>query len=336
VTTRLLWGKRRIAWALCGQLLVALPASGAPTPAEKAAAEALFQEGTELMSAQSFAAACSKFEASGAIEPGLGVKLWLADCYDHAGRSASAWALFTEAAALAHQSGQVERERAASERATELEARLSKLQLAPPAAGLPAGLVVTLNGVAIPEASLGSALPVDPGVQRVVLEAPGYRTLTLSSEAPAGPSSVTLAVPALERAPAPPRRKVSASAAALTASDPGSTQRMLGYTVGGLGVLSLAGAGLLAYRAHALDQDSRSHCLVSEPNACDVDGASLRGQAQNFGNMATGVLVGGGVLTATGLVLLLTAPHRAEEGSKVRLHAGVTPNGAVLFATGVL
>ena len=46
MTTRLLCGMRRIPWALAGQLLVALPANGAPAATEKAAAEALFQEGT--------------------------------------------------------------------------------------------------------------------------------------------------------------------------------------------------------------------------------------------------------------------------------------------------
>jgi hypothetical protein len=166
---------RRVSWALLGQLLVALPAQGAPTATEKAAAEALFQEGTSLMQEQKFAAACAKFEASQAIESGLGIKLWLADCYDRDGRTASAWALFTEASALAHQSGQSERERAANERVADLEKRLSKLELKAPSAGLPNGVVVTLNGVAIPDASLGSALPVDPGPQEVEFRAPGYR-----------------------------------------------------------------------------------------------------------------------------------------------------------------
>jgi hypothetical protein len=331
VTTRLLSGARRISWALCGQLLIALPAHGAPTPAEKAAAEALFDEGTALMEAKSFGAACAKFEASSAIEPGLGVKLWLADCYDRVGRSASAWALFTEAAALAHQRGQDERERAASERATELEARLSRLELKVPAEGLPEGLVVTLNGVETPRASLGSALPVDPGVQRVSLRAPGYHSVNLQSEVPAGPATVSLDLPVLKPAPKRTHRTLSAERAAAR-PEPGSTQRTLGYTIGTLGLLSLGGGSFFAYRAHTLNQDSRAHCLVEEPNACSIEGASLRDQARNFGNVATGVLVAGGALTATGIVLLLTAPGRAEEKTKVGFT--LTPHGGSLAATG--
>lgn len=336
MTTRLLSGVRRISWALTGQLLVALPAQGAPTAAEKAAAEALFQDGTQLMAEQKFDAACAKFEASQAIESGLGVKLWLADCYDRAGRSASAWALFTEAAALAHQSGQVEREHAASERAADLEKRLSKLELKAPPGGLPDGVVVTLNGVAIPDASLGSALPVDPGPQHIVLRAAGYRTMTLEAQAAVGPSGVTLEVPPLVREPvAAPKAATPApdQAAQHAEPKPGATQRTLGWALGGLGVLSFAGSGALAYRAHSLDQQSHAHCLVNEPNACDAEGASLRGQATTYGNVATGAFVAGATLTATGVVLLLTAPK-----SKKEIHVGAAPTsgGASFVVSGRL
>jgi len=335
VTPRLLSGMRRVPWALAGQLLVALPANGAPAPTEKAAAEALFQEGTTLMAEQKYAAACAKFEASQAIESGLGVKLWLADCYDHEGRTASAWALFSEAASLAHQSGQTERERAASERGADLERRLSKLELKAPPAGLPAGVSVTLNGVGIPDASLGSALPVDPGPQRIVFEAPGYRALTLEAQVPAGPSSISVQVPALEPAPEAARAVAPAADAPRHAEPkPGATQRTLGWALGGLGVLSFAGSGVLALRAHALDQQSHAHCLVDEPNACDAEGASLRGQASTYGNVATGAFIAGAALTTTGVVFLLTAPssHKKQLG----LSGHSVPGGGVVVITGKL
>ncbi len=335
MTTRLLKGARRAAWALAGQLLVSVPAHGAPTASEKAAAEALFEAGTQLMAQQKFEAACAKFEASGAIENGLGIKLWLADCYDRVGRTASAWGLFSEAAALAHQSGQADRERAANERAIDLERRLSKLAIKPPPGGLPPGVVVTLNGVAIPLASLGTPLPVDPGSEHVVFRAPGYRVISLEREVPQGPSSFVLEVPRFEHEP---RVAIPAanerSSAAPSRPKPGATQRTLGYSVGALGVVSLAGAGLLAYRAHSLDTDSHAHCLVSEPNACDSTGASLRGEAINYGNVATGAVLAGAALTVTGVVLLLTAPR--THGPDVRVDAKLAPNGGFVALTGRL
>lgn len=334
MTPRLLRGMRRIPWALASQLLVALPANGAQTATEKAAAEALFQEGTTLMAQQKYAAACAKFEASQAIESGLGVKLWLADCYDREGRTASAWALFSEAAALAHQSGQTEREHAASERGADLERRLSKLALKAPAVGLPAGVSVTLNGVAIPDASLGSALPVDPGPQRIVFEAAGYRTLTLEAQVPAGPSSIALEVPALTPAPEATRVPVAADTPHHAGPKPGATQRTLGWALGGLGVLSFAGSGVLALRAHSLDQQSHAHCLVDEPNACDAEGASLRGQASTYGNVATGAFVAGAALTTTGIVFLLTAPNSNKK--QIGFSGRGVPGGGLVVVSGKL
>jgi tetratricopeptide (TPR) repeat protein len=325
------------AGALTGQLLLALPAFGAPSASEKAAAEALFNDGTALMQAQNYADACAKFEASNAIEPGLGVKLWLADCYDRAGRTASAWALFSEAAALAQKSGQDERAKAAAERSADLEKRLSKLEIVPPARALPDGYSVTLDGKAIPSASVGSALPVDPGTHVVVVEAPGYRSLTVREEVPAGPTSVKLPLTALEPAPVAPAPSAGAATAAGRKEGgptPGHTHRVLAYSLGGLGVLSLAGSGLLAYRAHQLDKQSLDHCLVNEPNACNEHGASLRGQAQNYGNAATAAVIAGGALVATGVVLLLTAPSGKK--SEIRVGGSVTPGGGTLFVGGTL
>jgi hypothetical protein len=323
---------------LLGWLLAAGPVLGAPTASEKAAASALFDEGTNLMSKQSFAAACAKFEASSAIEPGLGVKLWLADCYDRVGRTASAWALFSEAAAVAQSSGQGERERLASARAADLEKRLSRLELAVPEQGLPAGYSVTLDGALIPAGSVGSALPVDPGAHVVVVRAPGYKPRTLEQHVPAGPSSVKLDVPPLEVAPPEPTRsaegRLGDKQPAKRAATPGSTQRVLGYSAGALGLLSLAGGGFLGYRAYALKQDSLNECLVSEPNACNERGASLREQAQNYGNVATATVIAGGALAATGLVLLLAAP--SGETQEVHVGGNFLTNGGSLFVGGSL
>lgn len=334
MTPRFLSGLRRALWTVLGQLLVALPAAGAPTPTEKAAAEALFQEATALLSAGNFALACEKFEASNAIEPGLGTKLWLADCYDRAGRTASAWAIFTEAAALAQQSGQSEREHAANQRAADLEQRLSKLELKLSAAGMPEKLVVTMDGAAIPEASLGSALPVDPGDHTLVLKAPGYRSLTLSTSVPVGPVTIPLDVPSLEREPERPKSAAESDALSTSkASPPGTTQRMLGWSLGGLGVASFIGAGVLAFRAHDLDSQSREHCLSNDPNLCDSEGTSLRDQARTYGNVATAATIAGVALAGTGIVLLLTAPSAKES---VRLGASFTPTAASLVVTGRL
>src|SRR6187200_393022 len=82
----------------------ARPCSAQPsqaTAAEKATAEALFDEALRLMHAGSFAEACPKFEVSQRIEAAVGTMLYLAECYEKIGRTASSWATFREAASLA-------------------------------------------------------------------------------------------------------------------------------------------------------------------------------------------------------------------------------------------
>src|SRR4051794_15794728 len=63
-----------------------------------AAAEVLFSDGKRLVQERNFAAACPKFEESQKLDPGLGTLYRLADCYEHVGRTASAWAAFLEVA----------------------------------------------------------------------------------------------------------------------------------------------------------------------------------------------------------------------------------------------
>ncbi len=106
------------------------PAAAAETTAsQRASAEALFQQATQLMDEKRYAEACEKLSGSQDLDPALGTMLYLADCYEHAGRSASAWALFHEAADTAQRAGQADRQRIALERATSLEGRLAKLEV---------------------------------------------------------------------------------------------------------------------------------------------------------------------------------------------------------------
>src|SRR5438132_4379169 len=79
--------------------LVALGSrAGAQSAADKAAAEALFDQGRAAMQASDFAKACGLLERSQRIDPGIGTLLYLAECYEKHGRTASAWATFREAA----------------------------------------------------------------------------------------------------------------------------------------------------------------------------------------------------------------------------------------------
>src|SRR5687768_2630591 len=94
-------------------LLLALGSSARSSSAQdandKAQAEALFQQGLGLFEGGKTQEACPLFEQSHRLEPKLGTLLNLALCHEKLGKTASAWAEFTEAANLAERRNEPDR-----------------------------------------------------------------------------------------------------------------------------------------------------------------------------------------------------------------------------------
>ena len=101
----------RLLLLLVGALL---PAALRAAEVDEAAARVLFMEGRKLAASGDYPAACTKFEASYQLDPGIGTNFNLADCYEHTGRIASAWARFLDVAAATRVANQPERERVAN------------------------------------------------------------------------------------------------------------------------------------------------------------------------------------------------------------------------------
>jgi len=289
---------------------------------DKASAEALFNEGSALVAAGNYADGCSRFEASQALEPTLGTKLHLADCYERAGKTASAWALFRESEAIAHRQGEAEREQVAHVRAAALEKKLSYLEL-DMAGEAPSGLVVTRNGEEVPLTSLGAAVPVDPGPQHLSARAPARLAWTQTLEVPSGPGKVTVSIP-----------RLSVIAPRSTARRPivitdGGGQRAVGIGVTAVGVAGiLAGAGLGLYAKHENDQSRLDrYCPTDGHNGCTQAGVDLRQRAEHFASASTVTLVASGALFAGGILLWTTAPSTREQArNELHLRASATPD----------
>src|SRR5262249_31438023 len=73
-----------------------------------AVAEALYQQGKRLMDAGHVSEACIKFAESQRVEPATGTLLNLANCHQQEGKTATAWAEFTQAAEQSEQKGQTD------------------------------------------------------------------------------------------------------------------------------------------------------------------------------------------------------------------------------------
>lgn len=308
----------RFASAAC-LWLVTLHAEAQPSARDKAAAEALFQEGKALFDQGQYEAACAKFAASQQLDAGFGTLMNLGECYERRGMTASAWATFKEAASLARSAGQGEREAAARARAAELEAGLSRLVVsAPPELVAVEGLEVRLNGTLLPRAVWGSAVPVDPGVQRLEVSAAGYEPWSTELTIASGAQPVRVDVPPLTPSGAPsepspgaagsPPATREAPPAALV--DDGQTQRTLGYVLVGAGAVGLTVGSVFGLRAIAKNNDSEDRCRT--PRLCSQAGLDLRDEAKSAATISTVAFVAGGALAASGLALMLTASSAVE------------------------
>jgi hypothetical protein len=287
----------------------------------RAAAEALFNQGRTLMSAGKFVEACPKFEASQQLDPGLGTMLNLAECYEKTGRTASAWAEYREAIPLARAAGSKARQDLAVERAQALEERLSTLTIRA-ISGDPADaqLEVRRDGVALQPAELGSPIPVDPGEHTIEASAPGKEPWSskvqvggdaakVSIEIPKLKSSSTSAAP-VTAAPVVTTTTTNAPPSDKPASD-GSTQRVTGLVLGGAGIVGVGLGTFFGLRASSKWSDAKAAC-TDYPYGCGTEGTDLRASASSAGTVSTIGFIAGGALLATGVVLYLTAPSKKE------------------------
>jgi hypothetical protein len=240
---------------------------------EEATARALFSEGRRLAAAGDYAAACPKFEDSYRLDPGIGTNFNLADCFEHIGRTASAWARFLDVAAATRAAGQGEREKVARARAEALEPRLARLIIV---VSQPVdGLAIRRDGTSVGEASWGVAVPIDPGTHLVEASAPHKLAWSLSAEVPQTPGDVRVEVPVLADAPPNPPPAAPASVVAATGVQPsavevGPPRRARTPVVIALGAVGLAGltVGTIYGIKFLLANDQLSTICIHTPNAC--------------------------------------------------------------------
>ncbi|HEY8927477.1 MAG TPA: hypothetical protein VIU64_24010 [Polyangia bacterium] len=173
-------------------------AAAEPGPDPVAMAEALFQQGKQLLERGDAHAACPKLAESLRLERATGTLLALAMCHEVEGRLASAWAEYLEVIARAKKDGRADREEAARQWAGKLEARLSTLSVAVPAAvaEIP-GLRVQRDGVPLDAPAWSTAVPVDPGPHAIVAKAPGRETWTTTLVVAGAAEHRTVTVPLL-------------------------------------------------------------------------------------------------------------------------------------------
>jgi serine/threonine-protein kinase len=333
-----------------------------------ARADALFNAAKALLDGGRYADACAKFAESNRLVPGLGVTLYLADCYERIGKLASAWSEFRSAEGLARERND-KRAEVARARAQAIEPKLTRLTIAVGPTVPRMGLQVLLDGAFIPAEEWGLAMAVDPGERVVSVAAPGHSSRTIATrlgpdnpnaivridslDEPSAPPPPPQASPAPESVaplhapqpaappvvpptastgPLPPSESASITVPSSTApSNPASTQRWVGVGVGVAGLIGVGvGAGLGISAKSKLDQSNNGPCGAGD--RCTPAGLALRQDASSAATGSTVAFVIGGIAVAAGVVVYLTAPRGDARTGWTVAPAPVAGGGGAILA----
>jgi serine/threonine-protein kinase len=311
---------------LLGVMVVTRPCRAEESP-DKAAAEALYQLGQQLLKSGDFTNACPKLEASNSLDPGVGTLLLLGDCQEKLGKLASAWATFREAAGLATSRGDADRARVADLRAAALKPRLVSVIFKVDSGNEGAGFELKRNAAVISKGSWGVPLPTDVGRYEIVASAPDREPWRTTIDVPAKLDEplvvqVPLLAPSATRSTLGGRKSTSAVPGEATRST-GSGQRTVGVIVASVGIAAAITSGVLTGLASAKNKDSKGNCDATNPNLCSQLGVTQREDAKKMAGFATAFGIGGAAAIGTGAVLFLFAP-RSDAGNVTGLVLGLS------------
>ncbi|MEA2747847.1 MAG: hypothetical protein QOI41_1990 [Myxococcales bacterium] len=314
---------RRARIATFAFTLAAIVLRAAPALAgDEAAAEALFLEAKKLAAEGKLAEACPKFAESNRLDRGAGTLIHLADCYEKNHQTASAWASFRDAASAAQGLGRADWEKLATSRAAALEPKLARLtiKVVEPAEGI----AVTRDGSPTSQASWSVPIPVDVGNHVVVASAPGRKTFKTNVAVRADGDRAELVVPKLEPGATSGVTTTPTAGGESDSGPHGSSQRTIGFVVGGIGVVGIAVGAVTGLVAMGKNNDSKKAC----PNdgACaSSDAVDANSSARTFGTVSTIGFIAGGVGVVAGALLIFTATSSSSTSaaSAARMNKGV-------------
>jgi hypothetical protein len=244
-------------------------------------AQVLWDQGLEAMNRKDYAAACPKIAEVVRLRPdGLGAKLKLAECYEGAGRLASAWAMYGVVESLATSAKQPDRVTRAHQRREALEPQLAHVTIVVPDAvrALP-GLEIERDDALVGPAQWGVPLPVDKGRHVIVVTATGKERWEKPVEIAADGAAASLSIEGLADAKlqvvVPPQEKARRSLAP-------------GLVIGAVGVVAV-GAGVaflgLSSAKKSTAMSTRTTLLTAH-QSCVSGAANFAGQT-SCGNLAS-------------------------------------------------
>jgi hypothetical protein len=327
-------GHRRSASRVAlGAAFAAALSWAAPAQADTVQADALFEEGQTLFDAGDYPQACAKFEASLQFVHRLGTLLNLARCHKFEGKTATAYAEFKEAEALARKAGENDRAEAAANFAKELEGSLSRLTIS--VESPPEGLVVKRDGAEVAAASYGVAIPTDPGEHTIQASAPGMLPFETKITIGATNDAQTVTIPPLEEDPnagAVIPGPDGGGEGAATDSDPGATMRTAGFIVGGVGIAGIGLGAVMGLVASSTASGAEEDPTLCPGKQCTPAGREEIDSAETTALVSTiGFGVGAAALAAGVVLIVLSGSQDAEDQGAAASSGGGYSGGLTLL-----
>ncbi len=303
---------------------------------EKATAQELFKRAMEAMKAGEYAKACPLLEKTiEASETGMVARFHLGKCYEHLGRTVSAWKQFREVLEAAQaaaskckdekcKADMLARAKVAGESRQAIETKLIKIaiKVSTEVAALP-DFQIRRDGEVVEKADYGTGYPVEKGKHTVQATATGYKPWLTEVDLNTPGETASVHVPMLTPIIIDPRFEPEPE---------GSIQGPVGLIVGGGGIVIMGVGGIVGLVAMGQYGDSDEHC---RGDGCTPVGIKIREDARGVGVIGTALVAIGGAATIAGLVVWLTAPsdkpaddkkEPAKTGASLRL--GVRPTAA--------
>jgi len=291
-----------------------------------ATAQALHDQAIKAMDRKDYAHACPDLEEVVRLVPdGMGARLTLAECYDGAGRLASAWTTYVLVDSIATKPNQVRHRETAHKRAEALKPRLAKLKIeVPDAVRAISGLEIKRDDISVGKVQWGVALPVDKGKHLITVTAPDKRQWeqAIQIQTDGIVESITVEQPAYIKATAPSSQFMSPDKDADQTSPPkpdssaksSRIRRTAGLVAGGVGVAGVAVGAALGITAIVKQSQSNSdgHCRGQDGNYCDPIGMQLRDTGRTVGTASTVMFITGSIALAGGITLFMTSPQIAK------------------------
>lgn len=287
--------------------------------ADKATARALAIDAQQALEAEKFAKAADLFKRAEALYHAPTLGLGLGRAYRGMGRYVQARETFnrvTREKLPADASPQFKQAiKDARQEADQIKSKIAWITITV----IPVEASVSVDGATLPSAALGVRRAIDPGEHTITTSAEGYtpdkqtvtlgegdtKALNIALKSGAGSGTVP--------SPGPGSGSGNGSGGGTADSgDPGGLMRTLGFValgVGGASLITGAISGGLATSKHGeiSDQCPDDECPESLMLTDDIK------SFQVMGNVSTATFIVGGVLAATGLVLVLVAPSGDEE-----------------------